>query len=88
MARLVGGVLTLLLMAGAPAYAEDEPDWRGSAREALDQLENALEGLKGMVEGLPSYGMPYLDENGDIVIPRREEPQLAPAPGEPDIVEI
>jgi hypothetical protein len=33
--------------------------------------------------------MPYLDEDGDVVIPREEgAPPARRAPGEPDIVEI
>jgi hypothetical protein len=97
MARLFAGALTVLLLASVPpALAEEErapqvPDWRGSARQALEQLESALGQLQGMVDRLPSYGMPYLDEDGDIVIPRREGAPPAPyrrGPGDPDIVEI
>ena len=95
MARLFAGALTLMLLAG-PALAEEEwdptaPDWRGSARHALEQLESALDRLQGMVGRLPSYGTPYLDEDGDIVIPRREGPPPPPyrrGPGDPDMVEI
>ena len=97
MARLFAGALTLLLLAAAaPALAEEErdplvPDWRGSARAALEQLESALDSLQGMVDRLPSYGMPYLDEDGDIVIPRREPlppPPFRRGPGDPEVVEI
>jgi hypothetical protein len=94
MARLFAGALTLMLLAG-PALAEEEwdptaPDWRGSARHALEQLESALDRLQGMVGRLPSYGTPYLDEDGDIVIPRREgpPPPYRRGPGDPDMVEI
>jgi hypothetical protein len=97
MARLFAGALTLMLLAGAaPALAEEEwdptaPDWRGSARHALEQLESALDRLQGIVGRLPSYGTPYLDEDGDIVIPRREEAPPQPyrrGPGDPGVVEI
>ena len=97
MARLFAGALTLLLLAAAaPALAEEErdplvPDWRGSARAALEQLESALDSLQGMVDRLPSYGMPYFDGDGDIVIPRREPMPLPPRfrrPGDPGVVEI
>ena len=95
MARLFAGALTLMLLAG-PALAEEEwdptaPDWRGSARQALEQLESALDRLQGMVGRLSSYGVPYLDEDGDIVIPRREEappPPYRRGPGDPDMIEI
>ena len=96
MARLFAGALCLLLLAAAlPALAEEEwdptaPDWRGSARQALEQLEGALDRLQGMVDRLPSYGLPYLDEDGDIVIPRREPPPQPRfrRPGDPGVVEI
>ena len=96
MARRVAGMAAALLLAGAaPALAEDgrDPyvlDWRGSARQALDQLGQALDALEGMVERLPSYGRPYIDEDGDIVIPRRQDPTPPRfrRPGDPDVVEI
>jgi hypothetical protein len=90
MGKAVLAGLALLAMLSLPAAAEDlrephAPDWRGAAQEALDQLGRALEGLEGVVERLPSYGLPYIDERGNIVIPRRE-PALK-APGDPEIVE-
>jgi hypothetical protein len=97
MARLFAGAVAAVLLAGtAPALAEEErdpfaPDWRGSARQALEQLESALDSLQGMVDRLPSYGMPYIDEDGDIVIPRREPMPVRPRfqrPGDPGAVEI
>ena len=94
MARRVAGMAAALLLAGAaPALAEDgrdpfAPDWRGSARQALEQLGRALDALEGMVERLPSYGRPYMDEDGDIVIPRQDPLPPRRAPGDPDIVEI
>ena len=96
MAKIFAGLAAALpLMAAAPAVAEEErgpgpfvPDWRGSARQALEQLGRALDTLEGMVERLPSYGRPYMDEDGDIVIPRRDPLPPRRAPGDPDIVEI
>ena len=97
MARLFAGALAILLLTAAgPALAEEErdplmPDWRGAARAALEQLEGALDSLQGVVDRLPSYGMPYLDGDGDIVIPRREPTPLPPRfrrPGDPGAVEI
>jgi hypothetical protein len=97
MARLFAGALCLLLLSAThPALAAEEwdptaPDWHGSARQALEQLEGAVDRLQGMVDRLPSYGLPYLDEEGDIVIPRREgapPPPLRRGLGDPDVVEI
>jgi hypothetical protein len=41
-----------------------------------------------MVDRLPSYGTPYLDKHGNIVIPRQDQTPLRRAPGEPNQVEI
>ena len=87
---VAAGLIGLSLALSVPAAAEElreplAPDWRGAAREALDQLGRALDGLEGVVERLPSYGLPYLDERGNIVIPR-QDPALR-RPGDPDIVE-
>ena len=92
MTRFAMAMVALAIAFGTPASAEEReprPDtWRGSARQALEELGRALDRLEGMVERLPSYGMPYFDEEGDIVIPRREGPPPRPAPGDPEIVEI
>lgn len=93
MMRVVAVVLTLVLapaaaLGGEEGAAPDARDWQGAARQALEQLDRALDHLEGMVERLPSYGMPYVDEDGDIVIPRHDRTPISPVPGEPDIVEI
>ena len=90
MAKAMLAGLAVLLALSLPAAAEErreplQPDWRGAAREALDQLGRALDGLEGVVERLPSYGLPYLDERGNIVIPRQDPTYRRP--GDPDIVE-
>jgi hypothetical protein len=90
MTRIGAAALALLWALSLPAAAEErreplQPDWRGAAREALDQLGRALDGLEGVVERLPSYGMPYLDERGNIVIPRQDPTYRRP--GDPDIAE-
>ncbi len=92
MTRVVAVALALALMpaaalGGEKGAAPDGQDWRGAARQALEQLDRALDRLEGMVERLPRYGTPYIDEDGDIVIPRRDQAP-PPAPGEPDSVQI
>jgi hypothetical protein len=41
------------------------------AREGAERLLRALEGL---LHAIPQYGMPRVEENGDIVIPRLNPP--------------
>ena len=67
MTRIIAAVFGLALlpavaMAGEKELApDDQPDWRGTARQALEELGRALDNLEGMVDRLPSYGTPYLD---------------------------
>ena len=77
MKRIIAAAFGLALMpaialAGEKEPAPDQPDWRGTARQALEELGRALDNLEGMVDRMPSYGMPYLDRRGNIVIPREQ----------------
>lgn len=81
-------LLPAIAMAGEKELAPDQPDWRGTARQALEELGRALDNLEGMVDRLPSYGTPYVDKHGNIVIPRQDQTPLPRAPGEPNQVEI
>jgi len=47
------------------------------ARKATEELLRSFELLR---DAIPRYGVPYLDEHGNIVIPRRL-PAAAPPPG-------
>jgi hypothetical protein len=47
------------------------------ARKATEELLRSFELLRSAI---PRYGAPYLDEHGNIVIPRRHGP-AAPPPG-------
>ena len=57
------------------------------AREAIEQLMRALE---LMIDSIPQYEMPEIEENGDIIIRRkrrapRSEPDQPDQPGAPEI---
>lgn len=65
--------------AAAPAVAQSQsPGEEGGespeelAREGAERLMQALEGL---LKVIPQYGMPRIEENGDIVIPRLNPPE-------------
>lgn len=93
MTRIIAGVFCLTLLpaiavAGEKEVVRGQPDWRGTARQALEELGRALDNLEGMVDRLPSYGMPHLDQHGNIVIPREKRTPFRRAPGEPAQVEI
>ena len=83
----------LLLLLGLPAAAQDE--YRGEdqddspgtlAGEAMEKLMRALDLLIGSI---PQYEAPYVNENGDIIIRRKQgdalpTPDDKPAPPEAD----
>ncbi|HKK37065.1 MAG TPA: hypothetical protein VJ994_12295 [Paracoccaceae bacterium] len=85
------------LLVALPAVAQtDEPGPRPEAEgEALGEaarraLENllqdlrpVLDALRATIEDLPRYGPPEIQPDGDILIPRLDEPEPEPAP-EPD----
>lgn len=82
----VAAVLTVgLVLAGSPAMvrAQEEPPKEKSpeelAREGADRLMRALEGL---LQVIPQYGVPRIEENGDIVIPRLNPPEEQRTPEE------
>ena len=54
------------------------------AREAIEQLMRALE---LMIDSIPQYEMPEIEENGDIII-RRKRRTPRPEPSEPDAPEV
>lgn len=62
-------------LAGGPALAQQDDqqqsDPEALAREGAQKLMQALEGL---LQVIPQYGMPRIEENGDIVIPRLDKP--------------
>jgi hypothetical protein len=63
-----------------PAAADDPqtmppPEASELALEGVDKLMRALELF---MQSIPSYGQPFVDEDGNIVIPRLEDPEGSP----------
>ncbi len=80
--------LALGLAAGAPGAAlADAPRERERAeemaKEAIGQLMRALE---LMIESIPQYELPEINEDGDIII-RRKRRKERETPGEPEVEE-
>lgn len=73
----LAGALAALLLVSAPAAAQDgggdqqQSDPEALAREGADRLMRALEGILKII---PQYGMPRIEDDGDIVIPRLNPP--------------
>jgi hypothetical protein len=75
-------LVATLLLAHAPAVAADDrppsfPDpqtqeqWKRAHELARRGMQELLQSFELFKEGLPEYGTPYIDQNGDIVIPRK-----------------
>ena len=75
--------LTGAIVSTAPraAQRDDRVAAEDMAREAIEQLMRALE---LMIQSIPQYEMPEIEENGDIIIRRkRRTPEPEPEPREP-----
>ena len=80
--------LIFALAAGAPgavlAAAQSERERAEEmAKEAIQQLLRALE---LMIESIPQYELPEVNEDGDIII-RRKRRKERETPGEPEVEE-
>jgi hypothetical protein len=75
-------IIVALLLAQAPAVAaEDQPlgfpdqqtqeQWKRAERRAHKGVEELLRSFELFKDSLPEYGLPYINPDGDIVIPRR-----------------
>ncbi len=78
-----------LAAAGAPstprAAQHDRPGQaEDMAREAIEQLMRALE---LMIDSIPQYELPEIEENGDIII-RRKRRTPRPEPDQPGVPEV
>ncbi len=80
--------LALALTAGAPGPAlADPPSDRARAEEmAREAIEQLLRALELMIESIPQYELPEVNEDGDIII-RRKRRKERETPGEPEVEE-
>lgn len=83
----IAALLLLAALATTPAAAQapqqapqaTEPEARAPEEMAREGVELLLRALRGFLEAVPQYGLPRIDDNGDIVIPRlRRDETLQP----------
>jgi hypothetical protein len=76
--KFITAALALLLLA-APAIAHDQSDpwspqdteeWRQAQRYAAEGAEKLMQSFEMMLQAMP-YGLPQMDAEGNIIIPRR-----------------
>lgn len=81
--RYSGAAAVALMVTGlaaAPgAGAAAEPSQRERAEEFARQgVERLMQALDLLIESIPQYEMPFVDENGDIIIRRRRDTEPEP----------
>ena len=88
---LAMGVAALALCAGQAARADDQgKDWQ-QFEFHLKDLDKLMRGMDELLQSIPRYEAPIIDENGDIIIRRApREPGFDPfrQPAEPEFADI
>ena len=73
---LIAAALAAALLLGAPGLAPAAPPTpKSQASEKLREgAARIMEAIEMMIRSIPTYGMPRIDEHGNIIIPRRGGP--------------
>ena len=79
-------VLLAALLATSPAAAQSSgPEKERTPEEQIrDGVERILRGLESLIGKVPIYEMPELQENGDIIIRRKNPPKKKEQPADSD----
>ena len=89
---LMVGVAGLVLCAGQTARADDQDnDWQDQFQFRLEGLDQLIEGMDDLLQSIPRYEAPIIDDNGDIIIRRAPRgPDFDPfvRPAEPNFADI
>jgi len=89
---LTAGLAGLLLGAGQAAWADDQGnDWQDQFHFRFENLDELMQGMDELLQSIPRYEAPIIDENGDIIIRRApREPGFDPfvRPEEPEFADI
>lgn len=83
-------VISIALIGASPSAAvrAEQHDERGRAEEmARAAIEQLMRALELMIQSIPQYEMPEINEHGDIII-RRKRHAPHEGPGEPGAPEI
>jgi hypothetical protein len=89
---LTAAVAALVLCAGPAAHADDQgKDWQQQLQFGLDDLGALMQRMDDMLQSIPRFEAPIIDENGDIIIrraPRERGFDPFTRPDEPGFADI
>jgi len=89
---LTTGLAGLLLCAGQAVRADErDNDWQNQFQFRLEGLDKLMQGMDDLLQSIPRYRAPIIDDNGDIIIrrvPREREFDPFTRPVEPEFTDI
>ena len=82
-------ILALLagLLLNAPASATDPSDEKSPDELAREGMERMLRALEKLIDTIPQYELPEINDEGDIIIRRRPAPSREATEPDPEIEE-
>lgn len=83
--QLAAGLIALAALTGIPAVA-DAQEKKSPEELAGEGLQSLLQAMEMMLLAIPQYEAPYVNDNGDIII-RRKNPPAGPDRQSPPKVE-
>ncbi len=70
--------LSAALILATPLAAEEPPESENPSELALEGVERLMRALEALIDSIPQYEMPEINENGDIIIRRKRRGEPAP----------
>jgi len=83
---LTMGVAGLVLCTWQAVRADErDNDWQDQFQFRLEGLDELMQGMDDLLQSIPRYDMPIIDDNGDIIIRRApHDPEFDPFTRLPD----
>ena len=78
--------LALASAGPGPVLADEHGEGPGPGEMAREGIERLLRALEAFIDMIPQYEMPEINEDGDIIIRRKRDPETLPE-DDPDIDE-
>ena len=70
--------LALASAGPGPVLADEHGEGAGPEEMARDGIERLLRALEAFIDMIPQYEMPVINEDGDIIIRRKHDPETLP----------
>ncbi len=82
--KLLALMIALGLAAPATVAADQQTPHEAPGELAREGVEKLMQALRAVIEKIPQYEMPEINEQGDIIIRRRRAPEKA-KPSDPEV---